>query len=119
MLSLHTVVVDTADPRAAAGFWAAVLEVPVCHDWGEYVRIGSDPPMAFQFVAEPTRGKNRLHLDLGICDEEDLDAQIQRLIALGATRVSSIVMRGASWIVMTDPDGNEFCLISKFVPEAI
>jgi hypothetical protein len=68
-------------------------------------------------VAEPTPGKLRLHLDLNATDR-DQDAELQRLLALGATRVD--VGQGPhtdtmTWHVLADPEGNEFCLLKSTV----
>lgn len=119
MLQLRCVVVDTTDPRALAAFWSAVLRAPIRHDWGEYISLASDPQMSFQYVGRPTEGKNRLHIDLQADGATDVEAEIQRVIDLGATRVASVQMRGVSWIVLADPDGNEFCVFTEFVPDII
>ena len=119
MLSLRCVVVDTTDPGALAAFWSAVLRVPLRHDWGEYVILASDPQMSFQYVGRPTEGKNRLHIDLQVDGETDVEAEIERLLDLGATRVASVNMRGVAWVVLADPDGNEFCVFTEVSPEIL
>lgn len=119
MLSLRCVVIDTTDPAALAAFWSAALHAPVRHDWGEYITLASDPQMSFQSVGRPTEGKNRLHVDLQVDGAADAEAEIARLIGLGAVRVASVQMRGVSWVVLADPDGNEFCVFTEFVPEII
>ena len=108
-------VIDTTDPRAASAFWSAVLRAPVSHDWGEYIVLASEPQIVFQFVGRPTPGKNRIHIDLQAAGAEDMDAEIERVLGLGATRVASVEMRGMAWVVLADPEGNEFCLFSESV----
>lgn len=78
---------------------------------------GSGPRIFFQQVPEPKAGKNRVHLDLNVSagrtgDERlaALRAEAERLSALGATVVREGAELGDVWIVMQDPEGNEFCL---------
>lgn len=77
------------------------------------------PRLFFQRVPEPKTVKNRLHLDLNIgggtatpldTRRERVDAEAQRLEQLGATQLRSTERRGEYWIVMQDPEGNEFCV---------
>ena len=69
------------------------------------------PKFVFQQVPEPrAAGKNRLHVDIIVGDE--IAAEADRLEALGASRVTDLIDEvGTSWIVMADPEGNEFCLV--------
>jgi len=66
--------------------------------------------IALQRVPEPKRGKNRVHLDIEV---DDLDAVTEHIEALGGRRASpeDVSEHGYNWRVMTDPEGNEFCLI--------
>jgi hypothetical protein len=59
----------------------------------------------------PKTGKNRLHLDLAPPVSGDQRAEVERLVSLGATRID-IGQGGVSWVVMADPDGNEFCVLT-------
>ena len=59
----------------------------------------------------PKIGKNRLHLDIAPPADVDQQAEVDRLVALGATRID-IGQGDVSWVVMADPDGNEFCVLS-------
>ena len=118
-------VLDCRDPAGLAAWWAEVLgyEVVGTEDDGA-VEIGPEagfggaaPTLVFAPVAEPTPGKLRLHLDLNATDR-DQDAELQRLLALGATRVD--VGQGPlsdtmTWHVLADPEGNEFCLLRSRV----
>lgn len=66
----------------------------------------------FQVVPEPKTVKNRIHLDLHV-GIDNIDAEVERLVALGATRLSDRFDEGgATWVVIGDPEGNEFCVHS-------
>ncbi|MCW2758114.1 MAG: hypothetical protein JWO46_1860, partial [Nocardioidaceae bacterium] len=94
-------------------FWSAALRWPLVWDQDEETAIRSTaggpiiswggPPVA------PKTGKNRLHLDLAPTDG-DQHAEVERLVALGATRID-IGQGEVSWVVLADPDGNEFCVL--------
>jgi hypothetical protein len=80
--------------------------------------VGDGPRLFFQRVPEPKTAKNRVHLDLhagggpGVPAEQQwprVRAEAERLVALGATKVSEHEEMGVVWAVMTDPEGNEFC----------
>ncbi|GAB97874.1 hypothetical protein BJY21_000820 [Kineosphaera limosa] len=118
MLALRAVVFDTTDPSALAQFWSQVTSSPIAYDWGEFVLVNWEPRLAFQYVSHPTPGKNRIHIDLRSSDERTAEVEIERIVELGATRIGSVEMRGASWVVLADPDGNEFCLF-RTVPEQV
>ena len=133
-LRFSTVVFDCRDPYVLARFWAATLGYGPergDEDWValqaeaeagdlEWVRLidaSGDPsddlpepraPIAFQRVPEPKSGKNRLHLDLSAADEE---AEARRLESLGATRLWASEDPGDMFIVLGDPEGNEFCIV--------
>ena len=74
-------------------------------------RIG--PGMVFVPVAEGKAVKNRLHIDLAPHTSQDRDAEIARLERLGATRVDVGQPGDATWTVLADPEGNEFCVLSS------
>jgi hypothetical protein len=74
----------------------------------------SAPAILFIEVPEGRSGKNRLHFDLCTTDA-DQATELTRLLALGARRSTTIVP-GGRWIVLEDPEGNEFCLMPKRVP---
>ena len=80
---------------------------------------GSGPRIFFQRVPEPKAAKNRVHLDVNAGGGHDtpaderrrrVDAAVERLIQAGATRLRAFEERGERWVVMQDPEGNEFCL---------
>ncbi len=113
------IVFDAADPSALAAFWAAALHWEVdADDPDEAVAepAGFDYPsqaaLGLVFVRVPDRktGKNRVHLDLSSTSLEDQSAQVQRLLGLGASR-ADIGQGDVAWEVLTDPEGNEFCVL--------
>ena len=119
--------VDARDPAALAAWWAEVLGYAVLDtDDGEgVVEIGPPgqgekgpvPTLVFAPVADPTPGKLRLHLDLNATDR-DQDAELARLLALGATPVDvgqGPLSETMTWHVLADPEGNEFCLLASTV----
>jgi Glyoxalase-like domain len=80
---------------------------------------GGGPRIFFQRVPEPKTGKNRVHMDLNVSGgrgvaletrRERVNAEAQRLEQLGASRVRAMEQRAEYWIVMQDPEGNEFCV---------
>lgn len=111
--------VDSADPARLARFWAATLGWELISADPEEADIEPagysypDPvavPMVFVPVPEPKSGKNRLHLDLNSESPAHQQAEIERLLALGATR-ADIGQGDVPWQVLADPEGNEFCVL--------
>ena len=106
-------VLDCTDPDALARFWAPALRYVNVGQAGAYVALvpedRSGPKLLLQRVAEAKAGKNRMHLDIEVAD---IEAEASRLVALGATRVSEgpCTEHGSTWLLMTDPEGNEFCV---------
>jgi catechol 2,3-dioxygenase-like lactoylglutathione lyase family enzyme len=116
---LSELVVDSRDPERLASFWAAVLDYRVLSREDGAVEIGPEagfggaaPTLVFGPVADPTPGKLRLHIDVNATDR-DQDAELERLLGLGATR-ADVGQRGdEGWHVLADPEGNEFCLLRR------
>jgi predicted enzyme related to lactoylglutathione lyase len=106
-----SLVIDCADPAKLAEFWAPALDYQNLGAFGEYVALAAEdaPLLLLQKVAEPKHGKNRMHLDIKV---PDVEAEVTRLVALGAKRISDAPIEelGAQWVVMNDPEGNEFCV---------
>ena len=106
-------VLDCADPEALAEFWAPALDYVSAGTFGSYVALfpkdRPGPKLLLQRVAEAKSVKNRMHLDIEV---PDIDAEAARLVALGADRVSAGPRseHGSTWILMADPEGNEFCV---------
>ena len=118
-LSLHHVVVDAHDLPGLARFWAQVLGWRVLSERDREVVIGPsvDSPVGICFmpVTEPKQLKNRLHLDL-TTGADDREAEVERVLRLGARRVDIGQTGEESWHVLADPEGNEFCLLRRRVP---
>ncbi|AWL85184.1 VOC family protein [Streptomyces globisporus] len=121
--------IDCADPSALARFWCSVLdyEVQGVEEGEEVVTIGPPsvpegknrpgpvpPALTFARVPEGKTLKNRLHIDVNPTDREQ-DEEVERLLALGARR-ADVGQGGASWVVLTDPEGNEFCVLATRCP---
>jgi len=109
----YTVVVDAANPALMARFWAAVLDYQIVFEQPDEVVIAKDretyPGIIFVPVPESKTVKNRLHIDL---NPDNQDAEVARLLALGAKRVDVGQSGEVTWVVMADPEGNEFCVLT-------
>lgn len=105
-------VLDSHDPQALAPFWVKALGYVVAGSVDHYVLLRPDgrdgPRLLLQQVPEGKTHKNRMHLDIEV---DDIEGRASTLIALGASRVEGPRHEhGCRWIVMADPEGNEFCL---------
>jgi glyoxalase superfamily protein len=123
-----SIVVDSLDPTRLAAWWCSVLGYEVISTEADgAVEIGPPgqepggavPTLLFAPVTDPTPGKVRLHLDLNPTDR-DQDAELDRLLDLGATPADAGALGLArddtiTWHVLTDPEGNEFCLLRSRV----
>lgn len=113
MLGLRNVTFMSQDPVRLADFWAEALSLPERRDSEHEVLVADAewtyPRYTFQRVDAAKEGPNGVHIDLVA---EDRAAEVERLVALGATAVRTVTddARGVEWTVMTDPDGNEFCV---------
>jgi predicted enzyme related to lactoylglutathione lyase len=128
----YSVVVDCTDISAQSRWWAQVLDWRIIYEdasevvvvppyVAEHAAAQTPPPPDRErgpgliFVAVPDRksAKNRLHIDLAPPADQDQDAEVRRLEAIGARRVDIGQDRDkVSWVVMADPEGNEFCVLS-------
>ncbi|MEW2346725.1 VOC family protein [Streptomyces sp. NPDC006684] len=122
--------VDCHDPERLAEFWCAVLDFEVIDRREGMVEIGSwvptaeairarqmPPTLVFLRVPEGKAVKNRLHLDVSPVDRATED-EVARLIALGATRADVGQGPDRSWVVMADPEGNEFDVVRTLAPQS-
>jgi predicted enzyme related to lactoylglutathione lyase len=111
MLAIANVTFDCADATELARFWSAAMDCPVDDGANEYFATigsaGSGPTLMFLKVDEPKTAKNRCHLDL---TAQDREAELKRLLDLGATHVAEHDEYGHRWTVLRDPSGNEFCV---------
>jgi catechol 2,3-dioxygenase-like lactoylglutathione lyase family enzyme len=117
---ISELVINCADPGRLAAFWSEVLGyVELGREDDGSIEIGPpdvgfgglQPTLILSPSSDPRPGKLRLHLDVNPTDR-DQEAELERLLALGA-RPADVGQTGAeSWHVLADPEGNEFCLLS-------
>ena len=115
---------DALHPRVVADFWCAVLDWVVVEEDVDGIGIGigiapvdgTGPRIDVFQVPERKTVKNRLHLDLRADGSSTAD-ELARLLALGATRADVGQGSDVTWTVLADPEGNEFCLLSRPVQE--
>ena len=123
-VTIASVTFDCADALTVGTFWSAAHGPPARPQglqrlrgdrlrrpprpggWAPVERA-QDPTWLFVKVPEPKTAKNRIHLDVAASDPE---AEVARLVELGATRVRDTDEFGYRWTVMADPEGNEFCV---------
>lgn len=110
---LYGIVIDSRDPKGLAGWWAEALGWKIVFEAPDEVAVARDehthPGLVFVPVPETKGTKNRLHLDLA---PDDRDAEVARLEGLGARRVDIGQGQDKTWVVLVDPEGNEFCVLS-------
>jgi predicted enzyme related to lactoylglutathione lyase len=113
-LALHHIVIDARDLPALARFWAQVLDWKILSEREREIVIGVDVTasigICFMPATEKKTVKNRVHLDLTPGPDEQ-DAEIERILALGARRADIGQTGAESWTVLADPEGNEFCVL--------
>jgi hypothetical protein len=106
--------IDSLDPHRIARWWADLLDYRITEADEDVVELagpsGSGPSLVFARVPEQKSVKNRLHIDVSPTDR-DQEAELTRILGLGAERVDVGQGQDASWVVLRDPDGNEFCLL--------
>jgi hypothetical protein len=112
-LEWEQTIIDALDPEALGLWWRDALGwVVVNDDPDEFeIRPSADrlPGLLFAAVSDPKTTKNRLHLDFR---PDDRDVEVERLVALGARRVD-VGQGEPSWVVLADPEGNEFCVLGS------
>jgi predicted enzyme related to lactoylglutathione lyase len=113
-VSLHHIVIDAHDLPAQARFWTRVLDWRILSEREREIVIGVDETAPVGICFMPVTGakqvKNRLHLDL-TPGPDGRDAEVERIVALGARRVDIGQSGTESWTVLADPEGNEFCIL--------
>ena len=124
-LRWQCICIDSRDPRQAAVFWEAALGWRRTYDSDDEVVLeppagspedGVSPDLLFLRVPEEKVVKNRLHIDLR---PDDQAAEVARLEQLGARRVDVGQGDESSWVVLADPDGNEFCVLRALTAEEL
>ncbi|HEY7044739.1 MAG TPA: VOC family protein [Nocardioidaceae bacterium] len=122
-LRWQCVCVNTTDPGRLAPFWEQTLGWRRIYDAPDEVALGPpadspedgvSPELLFLQVPEEKSVINRLHIDLR---PDDQAAEVERILALGATRADVGQGDDVSWVVLADPDGNEFCVLRALTPE--
>jgi predicted enzyme related to lactoylglutathione lyase len=122
-IRIQCVVVDAHNCEVEARFWSGVLGWRITHqtdnEWAIEPPEGSPeadvaPDILFVKVPDEKIVKNRLHFDLR---PKDQDAEVRRIIELGATR-ADIGQTEVSWVVLADPEGNEFCVLQALTSPA-
>lgn len=113
-LYIGSIVINVADVPRAIQFWTAALGY-IVRDGDETFTVLTDPGrrwanLSVRAKESPKAGRNRLHLDLY---SDNQPAEVARLEALGAVRLPWDYPPGADYVVMADPDGNEFCVIDS------
>lgn len=117
---ISELVLECRDPEALARFWCEVLDFVVLDREGDgSVEIGPregfggpQPTIILSPSDEPRQGKSRLHVDVNATDR-DQEAELERLLALGARPADVGQTGNESWHVLVDPEGNEFCLLRR------
>lgn len=110
-------IVDANDPQALAGFWSQVLGWEAVEReglWWLKPPVAAVPLIVFVPVPEKKSTKNRVHIDVSPTDRTR-DEEVERLLALGATRADVGQGDDVSWVVLADPEGNEFCVLGSQV----
>ena len=124
-IRIQAIDIDSSDPGALARFWEAALGWRITYEEPDEVVLeppagsaeeGVVPDLLFLKVPEGKSVKNRLHLDLR---PENRDAEVSRLEALGARRVDIGQGSEGTWVVLADPEGNEFCVLRAFTAEEL
>jgi predicted enzyme related to lactoylglutathione lyase len=116
-LRIAEAVLDCNRPEVALAFWEAALGYERGWAGGPFAEL-HDPQargltLLFQQVPEAKIVKNRVHLDL---TTPDMPREVARLSSLGAGVLREVSESGARWTVMTDPEGNEFCVVAGSPP---
>lgn len=111
-LRLEEIVVDCLDASSLARWWQTATGWQIVNEESGAAELapapGVTPSIMFVQVADPRRGKNRIHLDW-VPDDQQLE--VDRLVGLGARRVD-IGQGEVPWVILADPEGNEFCVLS-------
>ncbi|NHC46602.1 VOC family protein [Motilibacter aurantiacus] len=118
---IAVIAIDAHDIGLVSRFWIEALGMEVVEEQEDIVSLGPPdgrgPGIDVIHVPEPKSVKNRLHLDLR-ADGVPVQEEVARLLALGATRADVGQPEDASWTVLADPEGNEFCVLGRPAQEA-
>lgn len=117
---IGSTVINTTDVEKGIAFWTAALGYVVRHHPDDTFAVLTDPRrrwsnVSLQLTDEPKTGRNRLHLDLYTDDQK---GEVDRLVGLGAVRVPWEYPPDPDFVVLADPDGNEFCVVQTSLPRS-
>ncbi|WAP51847.1 VOC family protein [Arthrobacter sp. ATA002] len=120
---IASIALDAADPPRLAEFWTQALGYRIEEtndaDVVSLVRAdGTGPDLDIIPVPEGKTVKNRLHLDLRATEGATQQQEVERLLALGATRINVGQGPDVTWVVLADPEGNEFCVLGRSTEDA-
>jgi hypothetical protein len=124
-IRIQSLDIDCADPVALGRWWAEALGWRMTQETLDETVLeppagspedGVVPDLVFGKVPETKSIKNRLHLDLRPADQS---AEVQRLMAMGASEADVGQGDDVSWVVLADPEGNEFCVLRAFTAEEV
>lgn len=108
----ENLVVDADDPARLARWWAEALGYQIVYEQADEVEIRRSPDglpaLIFVPVPQAKTVKNRLHIDLRPADQ---DEEVERLVNMGARHVDIGQPADVNWVVLADPEGNEFCVL--------
>ena len=117
---IFNVTFDARDPRRLGEFWSEAVGYPIGEARDDFVALVAPDHrglrrILFFRVDDPTPGKNRMHVDLA---SREPDAEVDRMLQLGARLVDDPLDgkprwregNGTRWVVLEDPEGNEFCI---------
>ncbi|WP_412539716.1 VOC family protein [Longispora sp. K20-0274] len=113
--ALRHITINSLDPYELATFWSQVLGLPLDDDDhpgdpAAVIRLDEHQMILFVTVPEAKEVRNRIHFDVMPTDRTR-DEEVVRLLALGATQIDDRRRPdGSGWVVMADPEGNEFCV---------
>ncbi|MBF4581396.1 VOC family protein [Curtobacterium sp. VKM Ac-2865] len=127
-LRWYSIVIDSRDPASLARWWGETLAWPLVYESEDGDESVIAPPFAdevadtvpreqrpqelvFVPVPEEKTVKNRLHIDLAPAPDESLQEAVDGLVARGAAR-ADVGQQDVPWVVLTDPEGNEFCVLT-------
>ena len=120
---ISSIAIDALDPPLLARFWTQALGYRVLEsNDADVISLtpadGSGPDIDIIAVPERKSVKNRLHMDLRSARGTTQEQEVERLLTLGAVRADVGQGPGVDWVVLADPEGNEFCVLRRSAEEA-
>lgn len=110
-MRIASITIDCTDPHRLAGFWSGLMNLSVTDIGGDYAELApilpDGPTLLFLQVPEEKRTKNRVHLDVAVTD---VRYTVDQALTMGATQAEGDLAGPFDWVVLLDPEGNEFCV---------